>query len=47
MELAGFEPAAPSLRKMWSKLCDQGKWQAQTRLWGGCGASEVRNGETS
>ena len=47
VELAGFEPAAFSLRKMRSKPSDQGKRDAFTGLWGGCGANGVRQRETA
>ena len=46
MELAGFEPAAFSLRKMRSKASDQGKRHAFMVLWRGCGTSDVRCRET-
>jgi len=46
VELAGFEPAAFSLRKMWSKRCYLGKQCQFTVLWGGCGASGVRRRES-
>ena len=42
MELIGFEPTTPSLRKMWSKRCDQAIQPSVTGLWGDCGASDVR-----
>ena len=42
VELAGFEPAAPSLREMRSKLFDQGKRHPVAAIWNGCGASDVR-----
>ena len=45
MELAGFEPATSSLRKMRSKSCDQGKRHGLTLLWRGCGTSHVRQRE--
>jgi len=45
VELAGFEPAAFSLRKMRSKGCDQGKRHPLTVLWRGCGTSVVRQRE--
>ena len=42
MELTGFEPVTPSLRKMRSKRPDQGKQPSIAGL-GGCrGASDVR-----
>ena len=47
VELTGFEPVTPSLRKMWSEPPDQGKWHRISRLWGGCGASHVRQREAS
>ena len=46
VELTGFEPVAPSLRKMWSKPSDQGKRAQFWVLWHGCGASDGRRGET-
>jgi hypothetical protein len=46
MELAGFEPAAPSLRKMRSKPSDQGELPLIPGLWSSCGASHVRRRET-
>jgi hypothetical protein len=46
VELTGFEPVTPSLRKMRSKRCDQGERPSCTSLWGGCGASDVRQGKT-
>ena len=45
MELAGFEPATFSLRKM-SKPCHQGKRHRLAVLWRGCGTSVVRRSET-
>ena len=42
MELTGFEPVTPSLRKMRSKPSDLGKQVHNAGLWGGCGASDVR-----
>ena len=45
VELAGFEPATSSLRKMWSKQSDQGKRIPLMFLWRGCGASDVRRRE--
>ena len=42
MELTGFEPVTPSLRKMWSESPDQGKRRLIAGLWGGCGPSDVR-----
>jgi hypothetical protein len=42
VELGGFEPPTPSLRKMRSKPYDQGEWRASKVLWGGCGPSDVR-----
>jgi hypothetical protein len=33
VELTGFEPVTPSLRKMQSKLFDQGKRYIVARLW--------------
>jgi len=46
VELTGFEPVTPSLRRMWSEPSDQGKRRSTICLWGGCGASDVRHGET-
>jgi hypothetical protein len=46
VELTGFEPGAPSLRKMRSKRSDQGKRHVFTVLWRGCGTSDVRHRET-
>jgi len=45
VELTGFEPVAPSLRKMWSKRCDEGKQGVLKALWRGCGTSGVRQRE--
>jgi hypothetical protein len=45
VELTGFEPVIPSLRTMQSNLSDQGKQHRITGLWGGCGASDVRQCE--
>ena len=45
VELTGFELVTPSLRKMQSKPCDQGKRGVLAGLWGGCGTSVVRGGE--
>ena len=45
MELAGFEPVTPSLRKMRSKPSDQGKRPCLVGLWGGRGASDVMHRE--
>ena len=45
MELTGFEPVTPSLRKMRSKPSDQRKRHLLAGLWVGCGASDVRRGE--
>ena len=45
VELTGFEPVAPSLRKMRSNARDQGKRCALRVLWGACGPSDVRRGE--
>ena len=42
MELTGFEPVTPSLRKMRSKPSDQGEQGPLKALWSGCGASDVR-----
>jgi hypothetical protein len=42
VELTGFEPVTPSLRKMRSDRCDQGKQVSDTGLWGGCGVNDVR-----
>ena len=46
VELTGFEPVTPSLRKMWSNTSDQGKRLPLTGLWSGCGTSDVRPRET-
>jgi len=46
VELTGFEPVTPSLRKMWSKRCYQATRRASVVLWGGCGPRDVRPGET-
>jgi hypothetical protein len=46
VELTGFEPVTPSLRKMRSKRSDQAKRPPIQGLWGGCGASDVSPGET-
>jgi len=46
VELTGFEPVTPSLRKMRSNRADQGKRYALAGLWRDCGASGVRRGET-
>ena len=46
MELGGFEPPTPSLRKMWSNRCDQGKRLAPAYVGRACGTSVVRCGET-
>jgi len=46
VELTGFEPVTPSLRKMWSKPSDQGKQPTSAVLWRGCGTSQVRPRET-
>jgi hypothetical protein len=45
VELRGFEPLTPSLRKMWSKSSEQGKRHQFSGLWSGCGASHVRHRE--
>jgi hypothetical protein len=45
VELTGFEPVTPSLRKMWSKPSDQGKRGPFAGLWAGCGPSHVRRRE--
>ena len=45
MELTGFEPVTPSLRKMRSNRFDQGTWPSTPGLWPGCGASHVRQRE--
>ena len=37
VELTGLEPVTPSLRKMRSKVSDQGIRHAPAVLWGGCG----------
>jgi hypothetical protein len=44
--LGGFEPPTPSLRRMPSNRCYQGKRRAFTVWWGSRGASHVRRGET-
>jgi hypothetical protein len=46
VELTGFEPVAPSLRKMRSKPSDQGKRRPFAVLWRGCGTGVVRHRET-
>jgi hypothetical protein len=46
VELTGFEPVAPSLRKMRSKSSDQGKRHPLEVLWSVCGTSGVSRGET-
>ena len=46
VELTGFEPVTPSLRKMQSKPPDQGKRHSFKGLWRGCGTSHVRHGKT-
>ena len=46
VELAGFEPATSSLRKMRSKRCDQGKWHTLAGLWSTCGTSDERHRES-
>jgi hypothetical protein len=45
VELTGFEPVTPSLRKMRSKRSDQGKRLPFAGLWASCGASDVRRCE--
>ncbi len=45
VELRGFEPLTPSLRKMWSKPSDQGKRRLEAGLWAGRGARHVRQRE--
>jgi hypothetical protein len=45
VELTGFEPVTPSLRKMRSKPYDQGKRPPVAGLWSGCGASDVMHRE--
>jgi hypothetical protein len=39
VELTGFEPVTPSLRKMQSDASDQGKRLDLACLWRGCGPS--------
>jgi len=46
VELTGFEPVTPALRKMWSKRCDQELLRVTAGLWGSCGASDVIPSET-
>ena len=46
MELTGFEPVTPSLRKMRSTPSDQGIRLPLEGLWRGCGTNKVRRGET-
>ena len=46
VELTGFEPVTPSLRKMQSNHSDQGKRPPIPGLWSVCGASVVRHRET-
>ena len=46
VELRGFEPLTPSLRKMWSKSSDQEERHSLVVLWGSCGASHARLSET-
>jgi len=41
VELTGFEPVAPSLRKVRSKLSDQGKRLSISVLWRGCGTRDA------
>jgi len=45
VELTGFEPVTPSLRKMQSNSFDQGFHGSLVGLWDGCGASDVRQRE--
>jgi len=45
VELTGFEPVTPSLRKMRSNGVDLGQRHPQSGLWGGCGASDVMQRE--
>ena len=45
VELTGFEPVAPSLRKMCSNCADQGNGLRFPGLWSGCGASDVMHRE--
>jgi hypothetical protein len=45
VELGGFEPPTPSLRKMQSNHSDQGKRRPFTVLWRGCGTGHVRQRE--
>ena len=47
VELTGFEPVTPSLRKIRSKTSDQEKRYVIAVLWSGCGAIPVRQGEIS
>jgi len=42
VELTGFEPVTPSLRKMQSNHSDQGKQHDLAGLWSGCGTGHVR-----
>jgi len=44
VELTGFEPVTPSLRKMRSDSCDQEKQNAVAGVWRVCGTSVVRLG---
>jgi hypothetical protein len=46
VELTGFEPVTPSLRKMRSHRSDQGKRYLLEVLWSVCGTSGVSRGET-
>ena len=46
VELAGFEPAALSLRTMQSKRSDQGIRRYFEVLWRGCGTTDVRHSES-
>jgi len=46
VNLTGFEPVTPSLRKMQSKPSDQEKRHPIPGLWRGCGTSVVRHRET-
>jgi hypothetical protein len=46
VELTGFEPVTPSLRKMRSKRSDQAFQGEIAVLWRGCGTSHARCRET-
>jgi len=47
VELTGFEPVTPSLRKMPSQRCDQGVCSHSGSLGRGSGTSVARPGETA